>query len=436
MVKVNNEKRKKGLYFNVLWFRIVILPAVSIIVGLLLALIATLTINWVASYFNSEFKVNFLIFLALAVLGGTLNYKSGGGTFTVPNQHVAVLTLLGKRLDWHLQEGIYPEFGATSVFGRSKEVKNGFTTDASHPNGPGFVNMGIIPFQIWNDRADKKQILENIARNSSTVFASLLLEVMVFYPRKVLDSGDPLLSLAERARTSFRTAISFFIDRDNASVKTILVKLMVGQTIVTSFVNKKGEAYFDQGAMVKNRGGTAMYLPVEDNNGATHHSPAEAKADYDRRVRETKTVFRKNLEEEADEIMYENLPKKKNGEVVVEDKSVEDSLEEVLDSIGTYLKNASVSNIQYSEIVREEANQAASESFKSKSMKDSARAQADSEVLLMKRRAESGTDQADDFDRAVIAAQDNPGSVKIIHTSGKGSELSKAAAIISGKDDK
>lgn len=430
---VKEEKERVGWYISVLKFRFIILPAISLAAGVLLALLIGVSISLISWLVGSDFTGNVWMYLGIVVLGFALTFKSSGKTFTVPNEHVAVLTLFGQRLDWYLEEGEYNEFGEASIFGRSTEVKNGFTTDASHPNGPGFVNMGIIPFQIWNNRKDKLQRLENISQNNATVFATLLLEVKVFYPRLVLSAGDPLLSLAERARTAFRTAISFFIDRDNASVKSLLVKLMIGKTIVTSFVNHKDGAHFNQGAMIRSRDGTALQLEVASNNSIGDLSKKEAEADYQKRVKKAKKDFRKEKLPHADETMLAALPTKE-GEIVVKDKSVEDSLEEVLNSVGTYLHNASISNVEYSAQVKQEADHASSENFKHKSMQDSARAQADAEELLDERRKSSGV-EVDEFDKVIIAAQDNPGSVKIIHTSGNAGEISKAASIIASKDD-
>jgi hypothetical protein len=152
-----------------------------------------------------------------------------------------------------------------------------------------------------------------------------------------------------------------------------------------------------------------------------------------------KKAFRDILKKDADDVMLKSLPTKVNDQgetlIVVEYKSVEASLDEVLDSIGTSLHNASVSNIQYSEKVRTEANQASSEHFKDKSMRDSARSQAASEETMADRReALKGKGlSVDALDRAIVAAQDNP-NIKIFHTSGDGSELSKAAAILAGKE--
>jgi hypothetical protein len=294
-----------------------------------------------------------------------------------------------------------------------------------------------------------------VARNSSTVFATLLLEVKVLNPRAVLNAEDPLLMLAERARTAFRTAISFFIDRDNASVKTILVLLMAGRGIVTSFINDKEGANFNQGAMIKNHGGTALYRKTGevpkppiigiDNDGIpiANESPEafryRCEQVFEVWIQSEKKAFRDILKKDADDVMLKSLPKKVNDQgeelIVVEYKSVETSLDEVLDSIGASLHSASVSNIQYSEKVRTEANQASSEHFKDKSMRDSARSQGASEETMANRRKalkEEGL-SVDALDRAIVAAQDNP-NIKIFHTSGDGSELSKAAAILAGKE--
>jgi hypothetical protein len=434
-VQIGNAGPPSWRFINAIWFRVLyVLVAIPLQMMLWLGafFLFVQVIEWL---FEIQFNLNQFMLIGLLLISLWLSLPKVGGSFRVPNAHVAVLTIFGMRIPFFLKEGLYPDFTNGLLFGRSTEELPGEGEEGTTFTAVGgFVNMGRLPFQIWDDREDKKPDMINVAKNGANLIANLLIEIQIKDPKLVLDSGDPLLSIAERTRTAFRTGIAFFTDRDNATVKTIIVKLMMGHTIITSFINDKRAKRFDQGSVVRDTGGRAMIeIVTERPEGFKPGDSEETSEGYKTRVKKGKKKFRKKLKNEADEQQLQLVPER-DGKRVVYHLSVDQSLDEVLDQCGCELISASVSNVRFSRPVEEAANAASREAFEARKMLDSAAAQADSEQMLAKGRSE-GEAPVDDLDRSIIAAQDNP-NFRISHVSSSGgtSEVVKLGTLLADKD--
>lgn len=414
-------------FFVLFWF--VLVPILTLLTFAVMVAMTAGTMWVVNSLFGSNIALNWLIILGLFMLSVYVNVPSSiQAQLNVPNQHVAVLTIFGQRIAWFLTEGKYPDITSGTILGRSSDVVQDFTTDNSSPNGPGFVNMGRLSFQLWNDMKDKSPVLTNIARNGAQVLTTVLIVLRVRNPNLVLSADEPSKEIFERARTAIRSGNSFFTDKDNAFVKTILVKLMMGKTIITAFVNTKDTTNYENGSVIRDYGGKAIIMEIEDEElaGLTE---TERKA----KIESAKEEFRNLLQDEADAEMLKHVPHPEGKKLVVYDKSVDQSIDEVLHPNGIELESASVSNVQFSEPVSNAANQAASEVYQAKIMRDSATAQAKAESALREERLKSGHEPGE-LDKVLVAAQDND-KIRIVHVSGTGSELAKAASLINnGKE--
>ena len=417
------------------WYWFIIIPILSILTFVALFLTTVITIFLVNWLFDTAISLNWLISIGLLFLSIYVNMPDTMKTnLTVPNQHVAVLTLFGERIAWFLKEGDYPDITSGSILGRSTEVVDDFTTQQDSPHGPGFVNMGRLSFQLWNSMKDKTPLLTNVARNGAQVFTTVLIVLQVRNPNLVLSADAPAKEVFERARTAIRTGNAFFTDKDNAFVKTILVKLMVGKTIITDFVNTNKATNYENGSVIRDFGGKALIGEIDEKL-------LEGKKEEEKKciIEEEKKEFRKTLEDHADDEMLKYVPRVENGkrvdeggELVVYDKSVDQSIDEVLHPNGIDLVSASVSNVRFSPEVTRAANDAASEVYQAKKMRDSAIAQGKAEAALHDERNKSGY-TPDELDRVIVAAQDSD-QVRVVHVSGTSSELTKAAGVL--KDGK
>ena len=410
-------------FFVLYWF--VLVPILTLLTFTFITAVTAITMWIVNTVVDSELTLNWLVISGLFGLSIYVNLPNTlTASLVVPNQHVAVLTIFGQRMAWFLNEGKYPDITTGAILGRSQETVNDFTTDESSPNGPGFVNMGRLSFQLWNDMKGKSPLLTNVARNGAQVITTVLIVLRVRNPNLVLSADEPSKEVFERARTAIRSGNSFFTDKDNAFVKTILVKLMMGKTIITAFVNSNSTTNYENGSVIRDYGGKAIIMEIEDEEleGLT-------KTERETKIETYKDEFRVILENEADADMLELVPHPEGKKLVVYDKSVDQSIEEVLHPNGIELESASVSNVQFSPEVSAAANRAASEVYQAKSMRDSAIAQVKAEGALNEGR-ERNKYYPDDIDKVIVAAQDND-RVKIVHVSGSGGDLAKAASLIS-----
>jgi hypothetical protein len=384
---------------------------------------------WVVNtLFESELTLNWLMIIGFMGLSLYINLPNNmKARLVVPNEHVAVLTIFGQRLAWFLSEGKYPDITNGIILGRSEDVVTDFTTTESSASGPGFVNMGRLSFQLWNDMEEQSPVLINVARNGASVHTTVLIVLRVVNPNLVISADKPSKEVFERARTAIRSGNAFFTDKDNAFVKTIMVKLMMGKTVITAFVKTKDTTKYENGSVIRDHGGTAIIAEIADTELANLSEEA-----LRIKIEEEKERFRIKLEEEADPDMLEEVPRVE-GKLLISTRSVDQSLDEVLEPNGIVLESASVSNVQFSKSVMEAANRAASEVFQARIMHDSAVAQARAEAALKDERDRNGY-FPEEIDKILIAAQDND-KIKIVHVSGTGSELTKAAGILNnGKD--
>jgi hypothetical protein len=353
----------------------------------------------------------------LAVLLALFVWLSEDETLAVPNEHAAIVKFFGARIRVYLTEGDYAWRGNKIFFSVSNTPIPGLA-ELENQNQVfaklGLIHLGEIPIKIWNSaEEEQKTLLSNVARDSSTVFTTLTIVVRILNPRKWMNSSDPVLDIAERARGSFRTALSFFTGVDIAGIKTVLVKLMMGETIVTSFLRKQVGTN-PALSMVESGGGEYLYHVLEKGEDLV-----VAKENFATRL--------KDENDGADQDMYE-VVLSKDGTPIVESRSVEAHMADVMSAVGAVLERASVGDINLSAPVAEKANQAASEPFQQMAQVASARAtKAGREILTLtpSQMRDPATREASQLATLIAAAQDNPG-IQIVVVPG-GDSLTRAA---------
>lgn len=393
-----------GIQINVVMWNIIIRPVLSIVAGFLFVVI----LDIIDTFIGSDL-IDWRIGVALTFLFAAIFGTSDGEVETVPSAHAAMVTFLGKRLRIYRTEGDYTWTGKKLFLGRySIDRSESADTEPLGTDKQGFINLGEIQIAIWNRADERNQTqMDLITRDTATIRATLLIVIQLLDPYAWTTSSDPLLDIAERARSAFRTAASYFTAVDNAAIKSVLGNLMSGKTIVTSFLRSVVRSHAP-GSVIQDEGGVHMYDILDAD--ATQE-------DIDAAI----TVFKEKLIKRADADMLEAVKAKgSDAGYVVEHRSVEDAIEEVIEGVGAKLIRASVGTITLPGEVTDEANKAASEARQRDAQLASAHTFAATKKIM-----DDAKTPGDEVAAAVAAAKDNP-NVRVVFVPGADS-LTKAA---------
>lgn len=330
----------------------------------------------------------------------------------VPFNHAALVTWLGMPLPIYRVNGPYPWTGKRLGFDRTREVKQAKDKPIGG-NADGFIFLGQIPIQIWNE-ADEEGVIQmkNIAKNFADITGTLTIVPHISNLRKWISSDDPILDLADRARAAYRTVKTFFTDRDIAEAKTVVGKLMSGKHLLTCFLLKGVEGY-ERGQMVRDESDLAMFEIVRD----------------DETVADATTRFLRRIEEELAPSMRARgvIARNADGTPRIRELYISETLDEVAEAVGTRIDRATIGNIVLSDPVRVAANSASSEVDQARAMLASARATKASrrELILTKKQLENPS-----YEMATMLpfAQDNPNAVQVVYTPGGNALVSAAVA--------
>lgn len=411
------EQKRRGLYFGPIWFNLAFRPIISLAGGLIVSTLLWLplmVLNGLGIIDQNPLNTNLWLLLAGAV-GALIGLPDQGEEpEKVPEAHAALLTVLGARWRIYRTEGEYSWTGKRVFLGRSNKVSLP-GTDAT-----GFVYLGEIPIRIWNaaDERDKANIV-CVARDSSAITTTLTIVLQLLDPYKWVDTQDALGDVAERARSALRTSISFFVGTDVAGVKSVLGQLMAEKTIVTAFLQKTVGTNIVH-SLLEDRTGAHQYIIVkQDKDGNPLEETVEqAKQRFLTGITSKRAEFNDDMWEAA---------VNKNGNIIAADRSVSEALTEVANAVGADLLRASIGNIILSQKVTDEANQAASEVFQRESQVASAKAIKAAREELRPTEDERADPYFQDA-AMVAAAQDNP-NISVVHVTGSGDRLTRAAVV-------
>lgn len=338
-----------------------------------------------------------LIFLGIFVCMTIYFAQAEDEKVVTPAGKVAILTFWGYRYRIFLNEGVYPWTGKSLGIHRSMEVRSEGVTPE------GFVNVKDFPMSIWNLASDKKLRLECLASdNASEVFTTLTLLVRILDPIKWVNSEDPALDLADKAREALRGIIAFFTAIDNTKMKLVYWEMMRGKTIITIFTPKDTNDYI-KGSVIRSAGGAPMYEVVNDDLDVA------------------KAAFETKVFADADQEMLQGCLV--NGKLKIETRSVATIFTDVMDRLGVTVDSATIGNIDVSPIVTEAANKAASETAQRSAQIASAKTDRDA-ALLRKEARDKGVTE---FELGVSTAADND-NIKVVVTSGGSNNKLKDAA--------
>lgn len=406
LVDENEEFERVGIYFNVFEWNFFARPILSLLAGLFMSLILLLS----DSFLELDIIDGQIFFGIVACM--TLFFAQADETdLRVPAAHAAMLTLWGMRFRLYLKEGDYSWSGQSLGFGRSNAVR----TEGTDDNG--FINIEPFPINIWNKSDERGKLqLESHAKNSSKVFTTLTVIMVITDPMLWINSNDPALDFSDKARDALRTAIGYFTDIDCAVIKNIFWKMMIGESVLTTFLPRDIIDYA-KWSIIRSNGGTPLYT--------TFPSDADSAE-----VEKITNDFLILLNEQADPKMLEACSK--DGKVKLEIKTIESIFSDVYLRLGVVLKSASVGIIELSDVVTTEANKAASEGFQRSAQTASANATAEGVRIL-----DQATKGVSDLVTGIIASKDYDG-VKVVVTGGGNNKLKDAAAthaVLSNKEE-
>lgn len=386
-------------YWEPYWFNLIARPILSSAAGSVVGF----GLWGIIAYFSPIDPMGWELALLLSMCVALLIGWNEQETVSVPEARVAILTFWGRRIRFYLIEGNYKWIGRRLLLDISKKVSYPDTAE----NGQGYVYTGEIPVQIWNEAGDENITMTNLAKDESTVSATLTIVIEVDEPKLWTSSFNAILDVAERARTAFRSGISFFIGSDITDIKNLLGRMMGGRAYVTIFLQKTDDVHA-AGSILRNRAGVCQIEEIDLPEGVPLKYFEQQK----------KAAFIRKIEENADEFDPKVLKsiRDSKGKIIAEVLSISDTLDSVAAAVGARYVRASVGNIRLSPEVEGAANRAASEVYQRAAQMASALALKAARKAALPTPAELKNPALQDT-MMIAAAQDNPG-VTVTHVTG------------------
>lgn len=422
------EEGRVGIYID---------PITSIFLRLIISLFAGLllaTIMFLVDLGAGTQLLNFVTWLGLTVLFamwvGWAEEK-----VTVPVNHVAFVTFLGRRQRIYLEEGEYSWVGRRFFLGISRTpLPNAKNVAGGDGEQQGFVFLGNRTLQIWNDRKSKLITLTLPTRAGSTVSTNLTTRITTVDPMKWALSDDPILQIAEQARAGLRKALTFFRDTDVSGAKSAVVALISGKRVIASFTTRRANSYLF-GTMVQDRSGLPLYEVVDLG---LKKGEGETAAEFARReeaiLAPLQMAFAEKVLREGNPEMVE-AAKDKQGNLIVADLNIDEKLSTAVAEVGSLIENVVISDAQLSPTVRQASENAASEGAQREQQITSAETQIEVRAKFAKARVADGVTE---LDQLLAAAADGNSNVNLTHVTGANDSLTKgmiaAANQLKGKN--
>jgi hypothetical protein len=187
--------------------------------------------------------------------------------------------------------------------------------------------------------------------------------------------------------------------------------LMGGHKLITAFT-KEPKGIHPRGSVIQNPSGALIFETIPPDTSQE-------------KVEEAKALLRQRIEAEGDQEMVDALPKDKDGNILIQEREVEEHMVDVMDAVGAHFAHASVSNFSLSEEVARQANIAAGESFQRTAQVLSAKTIGETSGIIAKAKKEHGGDS----DLAVMAALAKDGHAEIKYILVPGADRLTRAAV-------
>lgn len=377
-----------------------------------------------------------------------------GKILQVPNNTARPLTFLGALYRLYLSEGDFPWWGQRLFLALSTIALRDFTTRVKDGDAvDGSFKVTPTPYTLFNtapktidgvESVDK--LIRGVSKGGSPVGSELQITLQSKDPNHALRNDNPGLEIAERARSMMRTCQGYFTSVDNALAKDGIAGMIEGKTMVVGFTTKTiGE--LAEGSVVRDTGGEPTYFMVEVTEAdalaaKTKNPEASAKDILAVATKRTLKVYKKHLDthlttEMKTAVSVTKKKKKRDGsesdvtEYVIETRSVQIGLGEILERNGFDLISATVGGVDYDGKLKTAAVSAELQTFENTVQVKSAKATAEALKEL-----ESTADQMSDpayFDKLGIAASADQGGRAQFHrisTDNKYATVGVAAGLV------
>ena len=289
----------------------------------------------------------------------------------VPVNHCAVVTFLGRRLNWlFLVEGSYSWYGQKLFFGVSQSPIIQADTDKSNTyttagEKVGFPNLNKRTLVVWNNIKSKDPVLNFLSKTSTGVTTNLTIGIRTYDPIKWMMFNDPIAEICNRARASIRELGKNFLDVDVNPCESIIKDLLWGRKVYFIFTIRDNDL-FREGSVIRDNGGIPISVTIGyDNDGNVIDGETEDEAKV-RLMQKTKDANASQLE----------AAKFEDGKINVYILSLKETIGEIAESTGSELYMIALSGTDVSEPVKKatqqlsaEANQRASEQKTADSIK-------------------------------------------------------------------
>lgn len=417
----------RGLYFNELTWNVIVRPVVSLLTGGFYTGIIWL----LGEYFDFQLLEGIWITATLALLSILIALPDTPEKEVVPEYYVLASTIFGVPVRVFRVNGTYGWSGRYSILGevtveRVKGRKDDGTVVYMEGTHKKYLYVGEFQIAIWNALNEKGMtLLASVAKDGSTLYNTLVYSLRLHDPILWVRNDDPVLLIAERARSALRNTVMLFTVRDNTLVRYALSSLMNGYGIATAFIRDAVGGH-KAGSIVRDRGDVPILIRYSlDSEDATY-------PDKDTVCQELEAKIKAN----ASEAMLKQVTD--NEKVDVECHSIEDNIGGALKATGAVLESATIGQIMFSETVGKSADKAASEEWQLEAQVMSAQAAAKYAETLRDAQPEKPT-KLDELQVVLGAAQDNPDAVRVTWVGGQydavGSSIVAAAQNLQPKGD-
>lgn len=419
-----------------LWPIVTLIASAIMVVLLWLVVLLLAWLIGVPTSMNSWMALGILV-LALAAFG-----RREPVTLKVPETGAQPMTFIGSSTIFGrtplLTEGLFAWWGSRLLIapwdltGR-KGIEDFVIKGMVNGVERWFFSTIAMPLKIWNSGHEKNvELIAVNSKNGVELKVTLTLELLFVKIGAALRNGNLALTIAERARTTIRTAAGYFTALDIAVVKDLLRQLVMGETIVTCFLTKEVRN-FPLGSIVRDLGGEPQLMVVERRplGDGTRESQEEA-------VIRTAIEFKEWLRKNGLSTPMVNAIKDEGGNIVVEVRHISDPLAPILERIGAQLLAAAVGIVDLPQAVKDAA--AAVETQAAEAEVQTSGALAAKAAARILRPDPDEVADGRHFDRVVLAQVLDPGNksknARFIHLSGNTGGNAGAAAILAAANEK
>lgn len=378
-------------------------------------------------------SVSVLILWVVVLVALAFPMQDTTAWLTVPPNYAGVVTFLGMLTPFWLSEGEYPPINSTILFGIYQGPVKGLPPA---PNGEaGLVYVGNLAFPVYDDpnTETKSTTVSNNSKDKLVVTTQFTFTIQIVNPRKWIRSDDAPLMLGDRARGALRDAVAFLPALDAVAMKSVFATLLMGDTILTSFIRKQVGKH-PEGSVILNKQGQQLYVRVPRD---TPLQPALSRfvTQLEREAQpkmlqaiNSNIVVSSTQPSLGNEVTTEEVVSPSNLHLEISVLSIEKHIPEILEMIGSIAINVSVADFGLPKRISEEAEKAATEVMQREGQLQSAETQ---RLVREKLAVKEGEDtEAGRIAQLLAASQDNPNvRVNAVVVPG-GDKLSRAAAVL------